>query len=75
MAVEGSTEIPEEVAYGETVQRYLISRMSGKGLSGTAPGRPRKPTASGSMWERCNGRDKDVHLVVISQRSPSSEYK
>jgi len=41
MAVEGSKEIPEEVAYAETLRRYLILRMSGKGLSGVAPGRSR----------------------------------
>jgi hypothetical protein len=41
MALEGSKEIPEEVAYAETLRRYLILRMSGMGLSGVAPGRSR----------------------------------
>ena len=40
MRVEGSREIPEDVAYAKTVQ-YLILRMSSKGLSGVAPGRSR----------------------------------
>ena len=75
MGVEGSKEIPEEVAYGETLRRYLILRMSGKGLSGVAPEGPGKPKASGSKWERCSVRDKEVPLVAISQRSSCSEYK
>jgi hypothetical protein len=40
-ASERSKEITEEVAYAETLRRYLILRMSGKGLSGVAPGRSR----------------------------------
>jgi hypothetical protein len=32
MEAEGSSEIPEEVAYAENHQRYLISRVSGCGV-------------------------------------------
>ena len=40
MVAEGSREIPEEVAYAETLQRYLILRVSGCGVVRVCEGRP-----------------------------------
>ena len=49
--------------------------MSGQGNTrgGLTVG-PGKPEASGSEWERCNGRGKEVPLGAISQHVRFSEY-